>query len=219
MNNFIQNGEVGIEVGAGYAYSKYILKKNDYITTDISNYEFLDYKNIDALDTKFDEQSFNYVIASNMIHHVSAPKKFFLEMHRILKKNGKLIIFEPNCSFILKLILNIMKHEGYDFNVDVWKDHENHKDPNEGNNAIPNLIFDNKDIFNEKIGKFFDIIHHELDECLVFLNSGGISSKTFYIPLSYNFLRILKTIDKGLVKIGPKFFALGMQIVMQKKGE
>ncbi len=65
-------------------------------------------------------KSFDYVIASNMIHHIPFPIKFFKEMNRILKKNGKLIIFESYCSIIFQLATIIMKHEGFDFTLDVW---------------------------------------------------------------------------------------------------
>ena len=36
--------------------------------------------------------SLNFVIASNMVHHIPYPMKFFKEMHRILKKDGKHLI-------------------------------------------------------------------------------------------------------------------------------
>ena len=36
----------------------------------------LDYKNIDAQNTNFESESFDYVIASNMIHHVPYPINF-----------------------------------------------------------------------------------------------------------------------------------------------
>ena len=63
-----------------------------------------DYKNIDALDTKFQDSSFNYVIAAHVLHHIPYPLKFFKEMHRILKKDGKLLIHEANLSVLLQFI-------------------------------------------------------------------------------------------------------------------
>ena len=45
----------------------------------------LDFKNIDAQNTKI-EDSFNYVIAYNMLHHVPFPMKFFRLLNRISKK-------------------------------------------------------------------------------------------------------------------------------------
>ena len=52
-----------------------------------------------------------------MIHHIPFPIKFFREMNRILKKDGKLIIFESYCSIIFQLVTMIMKHEGFDFTL------------------------------------------------------------------------------------------------------
>ena len=40
-------------------------------------------KMIDALNTGLDSNYFDFVIASNMIHHVPYPMKFFKEMERI----------------------------------------------------------------------------------------------------------------------------------------
>ena len=53
----------------------------------------LDYKNIDAHNTKLKDSSFDYVIAAQVLHHIPYPIKFFKEMHRILKKGG-VIAFE-----------------------------------------------------------------------------------------------------------------------------
>ena len=120
MNDFINENDVGIEVGSGAGFSKEFIKNRNFKLTDLGSDDHLDYKNIDAQNTGFEDNSFNYVIASNMIHHIPFPIKFFKEMNRILKKNGKLIIFESYCSLIFQLATMIMKHEGFDFTLDVW---------------------------------------------------------------------------------------------------
>ena len=40
-------------------------------------------------------------------------------MNRILKK-GRLLIFESHCSIIFQIVTLIMKHEGFDFTLNVW---------------------------------------------------------------------------------------------------
>ena len=120
MNNFINENDIGIEVGSGAGFSKDFIKNKNFKLTDLGNDGHLDFKNIDAQNTGFDNDSFNYVIASNMIHHIPFPIKFFQEMNRILKKDGKLIIFESYCSVVFQLATIIMKHEGFDFTLDVW---------------------------------------------------------------------------------------------------
>ena len=87
-----------------------------------------------------------------MIHHIPYPIKFFREMHRILKKDGKLIIQEAYCSIILQLITIVMRHEGFDFTKDVWSDTSPVTEDDDlwaGNIAVPHLVFDDLNIFNK----------------------------------------------------------------------
>ena len=86
MNKYIKENDVGIEVGSGSGFAKDFIINKNFKLTDLSSDDHLDYKNIDAQDTKFSDESFDYVIASNMIHHIPYPIKFFNEIHRILKK-------------------------------------------------------------------------------------------------------------------------------------
>ena len=95
MNNFINDKDIGIEVGSGAGFLKDFIKNKNLKLTDLGNDEHLDFKNIDAQKTSFEDGSFDFVIASNMIHHIPYPIRFFKEMNRILKTDGKLIIFGP----------------------------------------------------------------------------------------------------------------------------
>ncbi len=220
MNNFIQDKDIGIEVGSGAGFSKEFIKNENFKLTDLGNDDHLDFKNIDAQNTGFESESFDYVIASNMIHHIPFPIKFFNEMNRILKKKGKLIIFESYCSIIFQLATIIMKHEGFDFTLNVWDEKEPKSDEKNawhGNIAVPHLIFDDKKKFENNLGHLFEINFEELTECLIFLNSGGVTSKTKYIPLNKFFLNILHSLDKILVKMFPSIFCMGRRIVLTKK--
>ena len=219
MNDFIQDEDTGIEVGSGAGFSKDFIKSKNFKLTDIGEDDHLDFKNIDAQSTGFESESFDYVIASNMIHHIPFPIKFFKEMNRIIKKGGKLIIFESYCSLVFQLATIIMKHEGFDFTLDVW-DEKNPKSDEKnawhGNIAVPHLIFDDKAKFEKNLGKYFKIEYEKLTECFIFLNSGGVTSKTKCIPLNNFFLNLLNKIDRILVKLFPKIFCMGRRIVLKK---
>ena len=220
MNHHIKENDIGIEVGSGAGFAKDFIKNKNLKLTDMRDDEHLDYKNIDAQNTNFDNESFDYVIASNMIHHVPYPLKFFREMNRILKKDGKLIIFDAYCSVVFQLATAIMKHEGFDFTINVWDENSPKSDEHDawdGNIAITNLIFDDKKKFNEKLGNYFTIEYEKFTECLIFLNSGGVTSKTLCIPMNKFFLNILKLIDKILIKVFPNIFCMGRRIVLVKK--
>ena len=220
MNEFIETDHKGLEVGSGAGFAKFFIKNKNFKISDYSNDDHLDFKNVDAQNTNFKDGSFDYVIASNMIHHVPYPIKFFKEMNRILKKDGKLIIFDAYCSILLQLVMILMKHEGFDFTINVWDDKNPKSDALDvwdGNISVTNLIFDNKKEFNENLGNNFSIEYEKLTECFIFLNSGGVTSQTFHVPLSNFFLNILNRIDHFLVKFFPNIFCMGRRIVLKKK--
>ena len=85
-----------------------------------------------------------------------------------------------------------------------------------GNIAVPHLIFDDKKKFEEKLGNFFKVDYEKLTECFIFLNSGGVTSKTKCIPMNNFFLKILNSVDKLLVKLFPSIFCMGRRIVLKK---
>ena len=219
MNEFINDDECGIEFGSGAGFAKYYIKNKNFKISDLSEDKHLDFKKVDAQSTNFENESFDYVISSNMIHHIPYPVKYLREMNRILKKNGKLIIFESYCSIFLQLATIIMKHEGFDFTKNVWDENDPKSDEQNawaGNIAVPNLLFDDKKSFKKKMGNYFSIEYEEITEFLIFLNSGGVTSKTFHIPLPFFILKFINFLDKVLVKILPNIFGLGRRIVLRK---
>tara|TARA_B100000029_G_scaffold509986_1_gene600456 strand:- start:1697 stop:2503 length:807 start_codon:yes stop_codon:yes gene_type:complete len=219
MNKYIKENDIGLEVGSGPGFSKDFIYNKNLKTSDFGNHQHLDFKNIDAHDTKFKDNSFDFVIAAHVLHHIPYPIKFFKEMHRILKKDGKLIIHEGYLSVLLQFIIIIMKHEGFDWTKNIWEESVAAIDDEDlwsGNNAIPNLLFDNKSIFNKNLGSFFKIEYDEILHCFTFLNSGGVTSKTFYIPLNYFFLNLLDKIDYIFTKSLPKIFAMNRRLILKK---
>ena len=219
MKKFIRPEDKGLEVGAGTGFSKNYIKNKNFVISDLAMHSHLDLKNIDAQQTNLDPESYDFVIAVNMLHHVPYPLKFLNEMYKILKPEGKLIIQEAHPSVLLQLIVIFMRHEGFDFTKDVWSEKiamSKEDDVWSGNIAVSHLIFDNKKKFDEKFIKKFRIIHQKFFECFIFLNSGGVTSKTFYLPMNYFFLNILNAFDNIITKLFPNFFAMGRQIVLQK---
>lgn len=220
MNKFIDLNDKGIEVGAAAGFSKRFIKANNFKISDFSDHEHLDYKNIDAQNTQFENESFDFVVSSNMIHHLPYPIKFFEEMYRILKKGGKLIIFDAHCSVLLQLVLILMRHEGFDFTKDVWNTKRPSTDKDDlwsGNSAIPYLIFNNEKMFHSQLGNKFKISYKKYCECILFLNSGGVTSKTKYLPLNDFFLKLVILLDKFLSFMAPQFFSLAYKIVLEKQ--
>ncbi len=218
MNEYISENDVGIEVGAGTGVSKEFIRCKNYKITDYAENEWLDIKMVDALNTNIESESLDFIVSSNMIHHVPYPVLFFSEMNRILKPGGRLIIQEINCSRTMRFLLKLMRHEGYDFTIDVFDKNLICTDPKDlwsANCAIPNLLFDDQEKFLKNIN-FFNIEHYTHSEFMIFINSGGVISKTMYIPLPISILKVLDRLDSWLCKMLPSFFALQRQIVLKK---
>jgi len=219
MNKFIQMGDKVLEVGSGTGISKDFIRKDaQVILSDIEKYPWID-KKIDALDTKYPDNSFDIIFCSNMIHHVAFPKKFFGEMQRIIKPSGHLLIQEVNCSLMCRFMLRILCHEGWSFKRNPFHLNESCNDKNDfwsGNNAIPNLLFDNSRKFEQNI-PFFKIKHQKFSEFFIFPFSGGVTAKFKTINFSFKILKIIDKLDRFLVYLAPKIFAMQRRIVLTKK--
>ena len=217
MREFISKDDIGIEVGAGMGISKDFIPNEHYKITDLASYHWLEYHNIDAINTGFDNSQFDFIISSNMVHHVPYPALFFKEMSRILKHNGVLIIQEINLSFFMRVLLKLMKHEGYSYDVSIFDETficTNPQDLWSANCAIPNLLFDDQKLFSENI-PYFRSVKSGFDEFFCFINSGGVIAKTIYIPLPVFLIIILQKLDKVLASLFPSVFALQRQIVLR----
>ena len=205
------------ELGAGAGFSKIILDDSRIILTDVEQNEWID-KQVDALDIPFEPNSVDAFICSHMIHHVAYPITFLKNLAKSLKPNGVILISEVNTSFMFKVLLRIMRHEGWNYNVDVFDTNRpanNPDDPWSANCAIPELLWSDGSKFEKKI-KELKIEKNKLCEFMIFPLSGGVISKTKTINLPISVLNVLHSIDNILIKLFPKIFALGRRVVLRK---
>ena len=75
---------------------KLVLKKNYTVKKNIS------YK------IPFKDQSFDKILIVDVIHHLGQKNKCFQEINRVLKKNGTLIIYEPNILNPLIFLMHLL---------------------------------------------------------------------------------------------------------------
>ena len=212
MKKYIKNKKTVIEIGSGNGLIKKFLSKK-IITSDI----FL-HKNIDLfldmnycrLDKKFLKKVDVYII-NHAIHHALNPFKTINQLNKYLKKDGLILINDPEISFFFKFFLFLCDHERWDLNIK----NQNRKKFWYENNATARLLFGRKkigDIFQKK----FLISMNELSEFIVFLNCGGNSVNSPHIKLNNLFLNIVDKVDNLLVKLFPKIFALNRSVVLKK---
>jgi SAM-dependent methyltransferase len=219
MADYLKTNQKGLELGAGMGASALILSDMSIELSDFVENDWLDHPNIDALNTGFESNSYDYVVASNMVHHVAKPVLFFREVARITKPGGLLLMNEANTSLISKLTLILMRHEGFDDSAEVFDPNYVCNDPDDpwsANCSIPRLLFDSHNKFESNFPDW-EIIHDSKQEFFIFLNSGGVTAKFFYVPLTNFSLRIVEKIDSALITMAPDIFALGRRIVLRKR--
>ncbi len=218
MNQYLSPASVGVDVGCGAGFSRDFIRCKKLLLTDVSAHDFLDIAGVDALHLPFTDGSLDFVIESNVLHHLPSPRRFLKEARRVLRDGGFLLMHEVQASVLFCAVLRAMRHEGYSFSADVFDENAVCTDPDDpwaGNNAIPRLLFDQPTAFlNHQPG--WQIVQDSPCECLMFLNSGGVTAKTAYLPLPEVALRCVEKIDNTLAKLAPNVFALGRRIALQK---
>lgn len=81
-----------LDIGAGELPYKGYFNKCRYFTQDIINYNgVIDYVS-DAKNIPVKNESFDYVICTQVMEHVQEPHLVIKEMYRILKKGGKVFL-------------------------------------------------------------------------------------------------------------------------------
>jgi len=119
---------------------------------------------------------------------------------------------------MMRLILRLMRHEGFDETVNVFNQDKPcnlENDPWSANCSVPKRLFSSHMNF-ESVFPDWRVIHDRKVEFFQFLNSGGVIAKTFYIPLSPKILLFQDKADRVLNFLLPEFFALQRQIVLEK---
>tara|TARA_B100000767_G_scaffold252009_1_gene255482 strand:+ start:11405 stop:12196 length:792 start_codon:yes stop_codon:yes gene_type:complete len=220
MKKYIKNKKYIIELGSGNGCIKKIIESKKIILTDIIKHKWIN-KKIDMRKINLGKKYYNKVdifIFNHSLHHCSNPSKTLKLISRYLKKGGYIILNEPEASFFLRLIQYILDDEGWSFKVDIFntkKDIFKSNDPWFSNTATANLLFSNPNKFHKSF-PFYKIIKNELSEFLIFINSSGVNQNIFYIRANNFFNSILSFIDRILIFLFPKIFALNRSVVIKK---
>jgi hypothetical protein len=221
MKKYTNQKKVVIELGSGNGCLKTILNQKNIILTDIIKYPWI-HKKVDMLKVNLGKKYINKVdvfIINHSLHHCANPSTSLEKMSKYLKKNGVILINEPESSFMLKLIQILLDDESWSLTDKVFQKKKNlfsAKNPWISNTAIAQLLFKNETKFNNYFPQY-KIEKNNVSEFLIFLNSGGVNSSFFYIKLNKFFLSLVNQIDKILIFLFPSFFPLNRTIVLKKK--
>jgi len=123
-----------------------------------NHFSNLDFKVMDAGNLKFESESFNIVLVSAALHEMDKilRSKVLLEIHRVLKRNSYLIVFDHHEPSKPKLRIF------YNFYLGFWEKILSHSSEMQKNifRELKSAKFKLIDqiIFNKKFYKFFQLI-------------------------------------------------------------
>lgn len=110
-----------LDVGGGYGFYADSLREigNSVVVLDSSEkmisygekmFPGIDFVKSDALDMPFSSQSFDAVVCMGTLMYIEDKDKFFKEVHRVLKKNGVVLLYERNRHAFVNRIVSIFKN-------------------------------------------------------------------------------------------------------------
>ena len=222
MNKFIKKKKNIIELGSGNGSLTKILKSKNILLTDIVKYPWIARK-VDMAKLNLGKKYLNKVdvfIINHSLHHCCNPAKALKKMSIYLKKNGLILINEPEISFSLKFLQFLLDDEPWSLKVNIFNSKKNifkSNNPWASNTAIAKLLFSDEGQFNRFFPEY-KIIRNDLSEFFIFFNSGGVYNEVIYIPLNKLFLKLLDYIDSILIFFFPKIFALNRTVILKKIG-
>lgn len=217
MNAWLKPGQRAVEFGAGSGFSRLFLRHDHLLLTDVERHPWID-EVADALDPPFADRSIDVAIVSHVLHHLASPLRFFERIHRQLKPDGLILIQDINTCFLTRLALRVTRHEGWSYHVDVFDRRTVANDPGDpwsANCAIPELLFRDGAEFERRVPGY-RVEHNALNECLTFLASGGVVVQGPAPRLSEGLLNALDGVDRALIKLAPKVFAMGRSVVLRR---
>lgn len=179
-----------LEIGGGTGNLKEYCQ--DVVSTDIVPNNWLDTA-CDAQALPFKNNSFDSVVAIDVLHHIERPIRFFREAERVLKPGGRIILLEPAMTKFSWFFYHFLHPEPVIWDMDPLLDAalNPNRQPFDANQAIPELVF----------GKYYDQFTQ------LFPQLSLIKKDYFSIclyPLSGGF-RPWSLIPRFLVKQGLKF--------------
>ena len=222
MKKFIKGKKTIVELGSGNGCIKKIINNKKIILTDIIKYPWID-KKVDMLKINLEKKykkKVDVFIINHSLHHCANPALTLNRISSYLKKNGYILINEPETSFFLKLIQVVLDDEDWSLKANVFnrKNIFNPKNPWISNTAVAQLLFKNEKKFHKNFPQY-KIIENKLSEFFIFLNSGGVNSSFFHVKLNFFFLKLLNLIDNVLIFFLPNIFALNRTTILKKINE
>jgi SAM-dependent methyltransferase len=200
-----------LELGGGSGHLKQSFP--EALSTDVVYEPWLDAV-LDAHRLPFRAGSFSNVVLFDVLHHLSDMGLFFEEAQRVLQPGGRILLMEPCVSALSYPVYRFLHHEGLSMEADPLAARDaSGKDPFEGNQALPGLLFDrHRSDFSRRFPRL-RILCEEKTDFFVYPLSGGFHNPSLCPLFLYPFLRALEDLFTPLADC----LAFRLFVVLEKQ--
>ncbi len=211
IKGFTQPG-LTLEIGGGTGNLKHYLP--NVITSDILPMPWLDAV-CDAQALPFKDQSFDNMVAVDVLHHIQRPVRFLKEVQRLLRKGGRLVLLEPAITKLSWFFYHFLHPEPVLLKADPLL--EGPLDPAreafDANQAIPELLFGS---FYQAFQRQFPdlaLIQKDYLSFFAYPLSGGFRPWSLVSPAMVDFLLKL---ERQLEKPWGKHLGFRLLLVLER---
>lgn len=199
-----------LELGGGSGNLKEFLP--GVITSDIVFAPWLDAV-MDAHALPFKEESLDNVVVFDVLHHLAAPLSFFQELQRVLKPKGRAVMMEPYVSWLSFPVYRFLHAEGLRWRIDPFHEATGaRKEPFEGNQAVPTLIFGKHRERFRRSFPYLQITQEAKMDTLIYPLSGGFHHPGFCPKILWRTLEF----GEALLKPFREYLGFRMFLVLEK---
>lgn len=202
-----------VEIGSGIGNLKSVLP--NCICTDMFDNPWLDQVE-NAYHLSFGDGTVDHLVLFDVWHHLQYPGTVLDEFKRVLKPNGRVVIFEPDISLLGRIAYGLMHHEplGLKDKI-VWTK------PRQSVEALgyyaaqgnAHRVFVGKE--RADLPRGWRTVRVERMSALAYIASGGYSKPQLYPSFLYPFLKVLDRFFSFL----PSVFSVRLLVVLEKTSE
>jgi SAM-dependent methyltransferase len=192
----IPSGEgLVVELGSGAGFMKECIP--EVITADVLAVDGVDLQLPPDGRLPFSDNSLRAIVMTDVLHHISEPRKFFNEAKRVVRPGGAMVMVEPWVTIWSSFIYRHLHSEPFLPEAKEWEF------PSQGplsgaNGALPWILFHrDRDRFEREFPEW-KISNIEPLMPFVYLLSGGVSMRSLAPAWLYGFFR---TCERGLAHL------------------